>query len=108
MANMAAPPSVELTGTAQTIYTCPSGKVVGCRVVFTNIDGTNAATVTLSWTDSDQAGAEKKLWNTVEVAADDVATTHQIVLEAGDTLKALASLAGDIVATVVVLNIETA
>ena len=96
-----------LTTTAATIYTCPASTVaivLMCQAA--NIDGTNAADVTVSWTDASDSNAETKLASTISVPADAALSCldGKLVLEAGDALKGLASADGDLVITVSVME----
>lgn len=96
-----------LTTSAATIYTCPASTVaivLLCQAA--NIDGTNAADVTISWTDASDSNAETRLASTISVPADAALSCldGKLVLEAGDTLKGLASADGDLAVTVSVME----
>lgn len=95
--------SFSLTASAATLLTVPSGKVyiiIGMQV--SNIDGANAADVSLSTVDSNNANKEAYLCKTVSVPADAafVPIDGKLVLCAGDSLKGLASAADDLEVTV--------
>ena len=91
---------VSLTGTSLTaVYTCPANFTARVREIFiTNVDGSNAADITLSWTDT-SASATYSLLSTLSVAADNIyrIDNANIMLEAGDILKAQAGAANDLV-----------
>ena len=91
---------VSLTGTSLTaVYTCPANFTARIREIFiTNVDGSNAADITLSWTDT-SASATYSLLSTLSVAADNIyrIDNANIMLEAGDILKAQAGAANDLV-----------
>ncbi len=96
-----------LTTTAATIYTCPADTVaivLLCQVA--NVDGTDAASVSISWTDSSDSDTETMLASTISVPADAALSVldGKLVLEAGDVLKGLASADGDLVITVSVME----
>lgn len=96
-----------LTTSSATIYTCPASTVaIVLMAQVANIDGTNAADVTISWTDSSDSDAETKLASTISVPADAALSVldGKLVLEAGDTLKGLASADSDLVITVSVME----
>ena len=90
---------VSLTGTSLTaVYTCPANFTARVREIFiTNVDGSNAADITLSWTDT-SASATYSLLSTLSVAADNIyrIDNANIMLEAGDILKAQAGAANDL------------
>lgn len=95
--------SFSLTTTTAALLTVPSGKVyivLGMQVA--NIDGTNAADVSLSTVDSNNSDKEAYLCKTVSVPADAafVPIEGKLVLCAGDSLKGLASADGDLEVTV--------
>ena len=98
-----------LTTSSATIYTCPSATtaiILMCQVA--NIDGTNEADATISWTDSSDSATETFLAKTVSVPADSSLgiLSGKMVLETGDTLKGLASADSDLAVTVSVLEIS--
>lgn len=92
---------------SSTIYTCPAGTtaiIIGCQVA--NVDGTNSADATVTWTDS-SASATTHLVKTVPVPADASlgVIAGKLVLEAGDSIGGFASAAGDLEISVSVLEI---
>lgn len=98
-----------LTTGGGTIYTCPSATTaIVLLAQCANIDGTNNADVSLSWTDSSDASAETYLAKTVVVPADAALglLDGKLVLEASDTLKGYASADSDLVITVSVLELS--
>jgi hypothetical protein len=85
-----------------TAYTCPAATTA--VVIYSNIanvDGTNSAAATVSWTDDSDSDAASKLLNTVDVPADSSLKgfANGLVLEAGDTITAVASADSDLVFT---------
>jgi hypothetical protein len=94
---------VSLTSTDLTnIYTCPTNFTAIVREIFiTNVDGSAAVDITLSWTDT-SASATYSLLSTKSVAADSYLRFNdaQIVLESGDILKAQAGAANDAMVSV--------
>ena len=85
-----------------TVYTCPTNFTARIKEVWiTNVDGSNAADITLKWTDT-SASATYAIVSTKSVAADSyvqLADTH-IFLEAGDVFKAQASAANDLTVSI--------
>ena len=96
---------VALSSTGLTvIYTCPTNFTAIVREIFiTNVDGSAAVDMTLSWTDT-SASATYSLLSTHSIAADGYLRFNdaQIVLESGDILKAQAGAANDAVVSVFV------
>lgn len=97
-----------LADTATTVYTCPAGTtaiVIGCQVA--NVD---AAAVDLQfwWTDASNADAITNLGYNVSVPATSAyePINGKLVLEAGDTVKGLGSVASDLEATVSILELS--
>ena len=94
---------VSLTGTTlTTLYTCPTNFTAIVREIFiTNVDGSAAVDITLSWTDT-SASATYSLLSTQSIAADSHLRFNdaQIVLESGDILKAQAGAANDAMVSV--------
>ena len=92
-----------LSGTTlTTVYTCPTNFSACIKEIWiANIDGTSAADITLKWTDS-SASATFSLISTKSVAADDFIRINDanILLEAGDAIKAQASAANDLTVSV--------
>ena len=87
-----------------TVYTCPSTFTARIKEIWiANVDGTSAANITLQWTDS-SASATFSLISTKSVAADDFIRINDanILLEAGDAIKAQASAANDLTISVFV------
>lgn len=99
-----------ITNSAQDLYACPSGKtaiVLSCRI--TNIDGTNADTITVNVTDSSNTNMSH-IASTINVPADttlELAGASKIVLEATEKLRATGGAAsGDLEGFVSVLEID--
>jgi hypothetical protein len=99
----------DVTNSALTIYTCPAATtsiVLALRI--TNIDGTNADTITANVIDSD-GSTDAKIASTLEVPADatvELAGTSKIVLEAGDKIDLTGGAAsGDLEAFASILEI---
>lgn len=85
-----------------TAYTCPAATtaiVLLCQVA--NIDGTNEADATVSWTDASDSDASTALVSAVPVPAGSAlgVLSGKLILEAGDTIAGLASAASDLVLT---------
>lgn len=92
-----------LTTSNATIVTAGAGEtLLILSAQITNIDGTNEADATLSWTDSSDSDTETALCSAATVAAKDAidGISGTQVLETGDALKGLASANGDLVVTV--------
>lgn len=93
------------TGSADIVTnSAASGKVLKINSIYvSNVDGTNNADVTVTWTDS-SASATYKLANTVTVPADAtliiVDKSAPIYLEEGDKISALASANSDLEITI--------
>jgi hypothetical protein len=102
---------VSLTGTSlTTVYTCPANhKAIIKELWLTNVDGTNAVDATLQWTDDSDSDAAYSLLSTKSIAADSYLRIDgaNIVLEAGDILKAQAGAANDLVVSAFVEEIYT-
>lgn len=86
-----------LTTSAGTAYTCPAETTATIRSIhIANKDGTNSVDVDVWWTDAGDSDAAVYLCKGAEIVAGDAleisGTFH---LNAGDTLKALASAADD-------------
>jgi hypothetical protein len=97
-----------LLDTDTTIYTCPSATkaiIIGCQVA--NVD---AATVDLEiwWTDASDSNAITHLGYDISVPAKSAyePISGKLVLEAGDVLKGLGSIASDLEATVSILELS--
>ena len=75
----------------------------------TNVDGTNAVDATLQWTDDSDSDAAYSLLSTKSIAADSYLRIDgaNIVLEAGDILKAQAGAANDLMVSAFVEEIYT-
>ena len=98
-----------LTTTAATIYTCPASTVaIVLMAQVANIDGTNEADASVSWIDSSDSAAETYLIKAAPVPAGSAlgVLSGKLVLEAGDTIKALASATGDLVVSGSVLEMS--
>ena len=102
---------VSLTGTSlTTVYTCPANhKAIIKELWLTNVDGTNAVDATLQWTDDSDSDAAYSLLSTKSIAADRYLRIDgaNIVLEAGDILKAQAGAANDLMVSAFVEEIYT-
>lgn len=104
--------SVALATTSITdVYQAPNGAATDRAVVLScmvaNVDGANAADVTVAITDA--GGLEiAKLANTVNVPADASLEiiANKLVLKAGEKLRATASAGGDLHVTVSALEIS--
>jgi hypothetical protein len=103
--------SVALTTTSITnVYQAPNiadadrAVVLSCLVA--NVDGTNAADITLTITDSADA-AIAKIANTIQVPADSTleAIPNKLILKRGEKIRATASAASDLEVTVSALEI---
>lgn len=83
-----------------TVSASKSARIVS--IVAANVDGTNSATVDVLWTDDANADEPYYIAKTVPVAADDSASIlpADMLLNAGDRIRALASAASDIDLTV--------
>jgi len=91
-----------LTDSSATAYTCPAARTaIVLMLQVSNIDGTNEADASVSWTDSSDSGASTALVSTVPVPAGSSlgVLSGKLVLEAGDTIAGLASAASDLVLT---------
>ena len=85
-----------------TAYTCPAATTaIVLMLQVSNIDGTNEADASVSWTDSSDSGASTALVSTVPIPAGSSlgVLSGKLVLEAGDTIAGLASADGDLVLT---------
>lgn len=94
---------VALTTVAADVFTVPVGKARQImQIQAANVDGTNAADVTVQWTDASNGDAVTRLAYQIEVAAKDARSmlAGPMVLSAGDKLQALASADGDVELTV--------
>jgi len=92
------------------IYTCPTNyKAVIKELWLTNVDGSNAVDATLKWTDDSDSDAAYSLLSTKSIAADSYLRIEggNIVLEAGDILKAQAGAANDLMVSAFVEEIYT-
>jgi len=102
---------VSLTDTSlTTIYTCPANyKSIIKELWITNVDGTNAADATVQWTDDSDSDAAYSIISTKSVAADSYLRIEgaNIVLEAGDILKAQAGAANDLIVSAFIEEIYT-
>lgn len=81
-------------------YTCPEATTaIVLLLQVSNIDGTNEADASVSWTDSSDSGASTALVSAVPVPAGSSlgVLSGKLVLEAGDTVAGLASAASDLV-----------
>lgn len=99
----------DVTNSASTIYTCPgSTTAIVLTLRITNIDGSNADTITADVIDSD-GSTNAKIASTLEVPADatvELAGTSKIVLEDGDKIDLTGGAAsGDLEAFASILEI---
>ena len=97
-----------LLDTDTTIYTCPSATkaiIIGCQVA--NIDAA-AVDLQIWWTDASDSNAITYLGYDVEVPPSSAyePISGKLVLEAGDVLKGLGSVASDLEATVSILELS--
>ena len=103
--------SAALTTTSITdVYQAPnvanSDRAVVLSCLVANVDGTNAADITLTITDSTNA-AIAKIANTIQVPADSTleAIPNKLILKRGEKIRATASAASDLEVTVSALEI---
>lgn len=85
-----------------TAYTCPSATTsIVLLLQVSNIDGTNEADATVTWTDASDSNASTALVSAAPVPAGSAlgVLSGKLVLAAGDTIAGLASAAGDLVLT---------
>ena len=97
-----------LADTATTVYTCPAGTtaiVIGCQV--SNVDA-SAVNLQFWWTDSSNADAITYLGYDISVPAASAyePINGKLVLEAGDVIRGLGSVASDLEATVSILELS--
>ncbi len=98
-----------LTTAAQTVYTCPASTTARVLMIqVCNINGTSSAGVTVRWGDSSDSNTEYHLASAVPVAANDAVSIPAggLILEASDTIEALASANGDLEITVCVQEVS--
>ena len=89
-----------LTDSSATAYTCPSATTaIVLLLQVSNVDGVNEADATVTWTDASDSDASTALVSVVPVPAGSAlgVLSGKLVLEAGDTIKGLASADGDLV-----------
>ena len=94
---------------AEVVYTCPAATTaIVLTIQITNIDGVNEADASVSWIDSSDSNAETYLIKAVPVPAGSALgmLSGKLVLEAGDSIKALASADSDLVISGSVLEIS--
>ena len=103
--------SAALTTTSITdVYQAPnvanSDRAVVLSCLVANVDGTNAADITLTITDSTDT-AIAKIANTIQVPADSTleAIPNKLILKRGEKIRATASAASDLEVTVSALEI---
>ena len=85
-----------------TAYTCPAATTaIVLLLQVSNIDGTNEADATVTWTDASDSDASTALVSAVPVPAGSAlgVLSGKLVLEAGDAIAGLASAASDLVLT---------
>ena len=99
MANTFKNAYLDVTNSAQTIYTAPASTTsIVLTLRATNVDGTNDATVDVRVVDSDGSN-DAYIAYEMSVPADtslELAGSSKIVLDAGDKIQAKASATGDI------------
>lgn len=91
------------------VYTCPASTIAHVLMAqIANIDGTNSANASASWTDHSDSDTLTNLLKVVPVAAGSAipALSGPLILEAGDTLRATASADGDLVITASIMEIS--
>ena len=92
-----------------TAYTCPSATTaIVLLLQVSNIDDTNEADATVTWTDASDSDTSTALVSAVPVPAGSAlgVLSGKLVLEAGDTIAGLASAASDLVLTVSVVEMS--
>jgi hypothetical protein len=109
MANTFKNAYLDVTNSAQTVYTCPgSTTAIVLTLRITNVDGTADDTIIADVVDGTSGSA--KIAHTITVPADsslELAGTSKIVLEAGDKIDLTGGAAsGDLEAFVSVLEIS--
>ena len=85
-----------------TAYTCPAATTaIVLLLQVSNIDGTNEADASVSWTDASDSDASTALVSAVPIPAGSSlgVLSGKLVLEAGDAIAGLASAASDLVLT---------
>lgn len=93
-----------------TVYTAPnntsSDRSIVLSILVANVDGVNAADITITKTDSSDV-EQSKLANTISVPADSALEilANRLVLKAGEKIRATASAANDLDVTISVLEI---
>lgn len=90
-------------------YTCPAAtNAIVLLLQVANVDGVNEADASVSWTDDSDSDAETFIIKSVPIpgGASLGVLSGKLVLEAGDTIKVLASAAGDLVVSGSVLEIS--
>ena len=94
---------------AEVVYTCPAATTaIVLTIQVTNIDGVNEADASVLWADASDSAAETYLIKAAPVPAGSAlgVLSGKLVLEAGDTIKALASATGDLVVSGSVLEMS--
>ena len=97
-----------MTTSSTTAYTVPtSTNAIIKSIQVTNIDGTNTADASISWTDSSDSDTETFLIKSTTVQPGEAtsALVDVLHLEAGDTIKVLASANSDLVCSISLLEI---
>ena len=100
---------VAMTTTGNTAYTCPaSTTAIVIMLQVANVDGTNEADASVSWTDSSDSAAETYFIKVAPIPAGSSLgiLSGKMVLEAGDTIKTLASADSDLSLTGSVLEMS--
>jgi len=103
--------SVALSTTGITdVYQAPNAadanRAVVLSCIVSNVDGTNAADITLTISDSSNS-AIARIASTIQVPADSTleAIANKLILKRGEKIRATASAANDLEVTVSVLEI---
>lgn len=89
----------DLDNADEVIYTVPPNTTaIVLMLQATNIDGVNAVTASLWWTDDSDTDAVTYLLKTTSIAVGQAkgAVDGKLVLEAGDQIKGLAGADGDV------------
>jgi len=93
--------------TAEVLYTCPAATTAIVQACQASNNHSAAAALTVSWTDDSDSDAETKLTNALSIPVNTPVCPIEpgMVLEAGDTVKAVASVDDVITLTLSVIEI---
>ena len=94
---------------AATVYTCPaSTTAIVLLAQVSNIHSTDSANATVTWIDSSDSNAETALLKNGKVNIESAQSVidGKLPLEAGDSIKALASAASKLVITLGILEMS--